>query len=310
MQALAIVMQEPQRLALERLALSQPGDGDVVVDVTASGISTGTEKLLWQGRMPQFPGMGYPLVPGYESVGRVARAAGGLREGALVFVPGAKCFGEVRSLFGGTASRLVVPAARVTPIDEVLGDRGSLFALAATAYHAAPPEHVPPDLIIGHGVVGRLIARITVALGNPPPVVWEIEPSRMGGGDGYAVIHPDDDTERGYRCICDASGDSALLDTLISRLGFGGEIVLAGFYAERLSFSFPPAFMREARMRIAAQFTESDTRAVLELVRSGRLSLDGLITHRADPRDPERAYRTAFGDTACLKMILDWSHCA
>ena len=133
MQALAIVMQEPQRLALERLALSQPGDGDVVVDVTASGISTGTEKLLWQGRMPQFPGMGYPLVPGYESVGRVARAAGGLREGALVFVPGAKCFGEVRSLFGGTASHLVVPAARVTPIDEVLGDRGSLFALAATA---------------------------------------------------------------------------------------------------------------------------------------------------------------------------------
>ena len=310
MQALAVVLQEPQRLALERLELSVPSDGDVVVDVIASGISTGTEKLLWQGRMPQFPGMGYPLVPGYESVGRVARAAGGLPEGQLVFIPGAKCFGEVRSLFGGTANKLVVPVSRLTAIDETMGEQGALLALAATAYHAAPPAFAVPDLIVGHGVLGRLIARITVALGNPPPVVWEIEPSRMAGGDGYAVIHPDDDTERRYRCICDASGDSLLLDTLISRLGFGGEIVLAGFYAERLSFSFPPAFMCEAKFRIAAQFTDADTKAVLELVQSGRLSLDGLITHRANPRDPDAAYRTAFGDSACLKMILDWSHCA
>ena len=41
-----------------------------------------TEKLLWNGTMPHFPGMGYPLVPGYESVGRVIeagpKATGGL----------------------------------------------------------------------------------------------------------------------------------------------------------------------------------------------------------------------------------------
>ena len=41
------------------------------MDIEWSGISTGTEKLLWSGRMPPFPGMGYPLVPGYESVGRI-----------------------------------------------------------------------------------------------------------------------------------------------------------------------------------------------------------------------------------------------
>ena len=43
-------------------------DDEIVVDVEFSGISTGTERLLWDGRMPPFPGMGYPLVPGYESV--------------------------------------------------------------------------------------------------------------------------------------------------------------------------------------------------------------------------------------------------
>ncbi len=69
MNTLAVVLQAPERLVLSRLDLTPPGDDDVVVDVEWSGISTGTERLLWSGRMPPFPGMGYPLVPGYESVG-------------------------------------------------------------------------------------------------------------------------------------------------------------------------------------------------------------------------------------------------
>ena len=123
---------------MSRLALSAPADEDVVVDMEWTGISTGTERLLWTGRMPPFPGMGYPLVPGYESVGRITHAGSRARSkvGERVFVPGARCFGEVRGLFGGAASRVVVPAARVMPIDERLGEQGVLLALAATAYHA------------------------------------------------------------------------------------------------------------------------------------------------------------------------------
>jgi 3-hydroxyethyl bacteriochlorophyllide a dehydrogenase len=53
-----------------------------------------------------------------------------------VFVPGARCFGEVRGLFGGAASRLVVPGDKAYPSTNELGERGVLLALAATAYHA------------------------------------------------------------------------------------------------------------------------------------------------------------------------------
>ena len=77
MEALAVVMDRPESLSVSRLALTPPGDADVVVDMAWSGISRGTERLLWQGRMPPFPGMGYPLVPGYESVGRVVAAGPG-----------------------------------------------------------------------------------------------------------------------------------------------------------------------------------------------------------------------------------------
>jgi 3-hydroxyethyl bacteriochlorophyllide a dehydrogenase len=142
------------------------------------------------------------------------------------------------------------------------------------------------------------------------PTVWETNPDRHAGALGYSVVHPDDDVRRNYQCICDVSGAPNMLDALISRLAPGGEIVLGGFYTDPLSFKFPPAFMREARIRIAAQFLDHDLLACRALIDAGRLSLDGLITHCVPATKADAAYRTAFTDAACLKMILDWSHSA
>jgi len=311
MEAMAVVLTGPEHLALSRLKLDAAGPEDVVVDIEWSGISTGTERLLYTGTMPHFPGMGYPLVPGYESVGRVSAvgAATGRRVGERVFVPGARCFGDVRGLFGGAASRVVVPAGRVAAFDERLGEKGVLLALAATARHAlALPGAALPDLVIGHGVLGRLLARLAV-LSGARPVVWERNPARAGGAEGYDVVDPEADSRRDYRAIYDVSGDAGLLDTLIGRLAPGGEVVLAGFYSDRLSFAFPPAFMREARIRIAAQWAPADLAEVAGLAGSGELSLAGLVTHRSAAGDAGSAYRTAFDDAACLKMILDWRDC-
>jgi 3-hydroxyethyl bacteriochlorophyllide a dehydrogenase len=87
-------------------------------------------------------------------------------------------------------------------------------------------------------------------------------------------------------------------------------VVLAGFYAAPLSFSFPPAFMREARLRIAAEFTADDMAATQRLLLAGLLPLDGLLTHSRPAVEAPEAYRTAFTDPACLKMVLNWSACA
>jgi 3-hydroxyethyl bacteriochlorophyllide a dehydrogenase len=306
MQTVAAVLEKPEHLKLSAVELLPAQDTDVVVDIEWSGISTGTERLFWTGKMPDFPGMGYPLVPGYESLGRVAVAGSqsGHSVGERVFVPGARCFKDVRGLFGGAASRLIVPGNRAHRVAEKLGEQGVLMALAATAQHALAGGR-PADLIVGHGVLGRLLARISVAQGHSP-VVWEKRTDRCDGARGYRVIDPALDPRRDYQSIYDASGDPAMLDRLIARLGAGGEIVLAGFYSEPLSFAFAPAFMREAKLRIAAEWREPDLHAVERLLADGRLSLDGLISHRKPAQSASDAYRTAFEDPSCLKMILDW----
>ena len=316
----AVIFEAPQKIAVNELTLSALGDDDVLVDIEFSGVSTGTEKLLWDGSMPMFPGMGYPLVPGYEAVGRVAKAGanGSTLVGQRVFVPGAKCYGDVKGLFGGSASRVVVPSNRVawlgaaeSKLGESIAEQSVLMALAATAHHAVvvgAETKTYPELIVGHGVLGRLIARVMVAKGLPAPTVWEINSARMSGasGYGYEVVNPQDDPRRDYKHVCDVSGDIKILNTLMGRLSFGGVITLAGFYNAPLSFDFAPAFMREASIRIAAQWQPNDLDQVLSLVCSGALKLDTLITHHDKPANASQAYETAFSDPQCLKMIVDW----
>ena len=227
----------------------------MVVDVEWSGISTGTERLLWTGEMPPFPGMGYPLVPGYESVGRIA---GGPRAGERVFVPGARCFGEVRGLFGGAASRLVVPGRARMPIGDALGERGVLLALAATAQHAMA-GHALPDLIVGHGVLGRMLARLAVAARRRADRVG----ARPGARERRAAATPWStrrarsaprlprdlrrERRRGHPRRAGRAPGARRRDR-------------AGRVLQRAgpSFAFPPAFMREARIRIAAQWQPAD----------------------------------------------------
>ena len=310
MRTTAVILEKAETLGLGQVELTPPGADDLVIRVVHSGISTGTEKLFYTGQMPPFPGMGYPLVPGYEAAGEVVEAGSdtGFRPGDYVFVPGANCYRDVRGLFGGAARMLVSKADRVTRIDRGWGPEGALLALAATARHAMAGLDVEmPDLVVGHGVLGRLLARLAIAAGSEPPTVWEIDPARRSGALGYEVIHPDEDDRRDYRAIYDASGNGSLLDSLIGRLAKGGEVVLAGFYTAPLSFAFPPAFMKEARLRVAAEWTHDDLAATRALVEAGALTLSALITHTRTAAGAPEAYQTAFGDPACLKMILDWS---
>jgi bacteriochlorophyllide a dehydrogenase len=109
--------------------------------------------------------------------------------------------------------------------------------------------------------------------------------------------------------IYDVSGDAAALDSFIGRLARGGELVLAGFYSDPIAFAFAPAFQREARLRIAAEWQAEDLASVRALVEAGNLSLSGLISCVEPAANAAAAYPQAFDDPECLKMVLDWSDC-
>ena len=306
----AVVFEQPGEMTIRPVELPEPHSTDCVVEVQWTGISTGTERLLWDGRMPPFPGLAYPLVPGYESVGSVLSTGEqtDFEVGQRVFVPGSRGFKDVHGLFGGAARSLVVPAERLISIPAETESSGVLLALAATACHALRrmDDLGPPELIIGHGALGRLLARITKARYQMTPVVWETAAERREGDHSYTVIDPTDDDRRDYRRVCDVSGASLIIDQAVHHLAKGATVLLAGFYAAPIQFQFPAAFMREIDLRISAEWQPEDMQFALDLVSGGDLSLSGIITHDQPYDSAETAYQRAFSDPRCLKMVLDW----
>jgi bacteriochlorophyllide a dehydrogenase len=306
----AVVFEQPGKMALRPVQLPEPHSTDCVVEVHWTGISTGTERLLWDGRMPPFPGLAYPLVPGYESVGRVVSSGNATQfeVGQQVFVPGSRGFTDVQGLFGGAAQSLVVPAERLVPLPSQMESTGVLLALAATACHALRriEDLGAPELIIGHGALGRLVARACMARYQVAPTVWETSAERREGDHSYSVLDPADDDRRDYQRICDVSGASTIIDQAVHHLAKGATVLLAGFYAAPIEFDFPAAFMREIDIRISAEWQPEDMQTALELVSGGDLSLSGIITHDHPYDSAETAYQQAFSDPRCLKMVLDW----
>lgn len=306
----AVVFEEPNTVSVRAVDLTAPTDEDVRIRTVCSGISTGTERLLYEGRMPPFPGLAYPLVPGYETVGEVvwAGAKAQLPVGSRVFVPGSACFSGVQALFGGASAELICAEHRAVAIPrEVANTDAVLMSLAATAHHilSFAPK---PDLVVGHGVLARLLLRLLphAARDAAGVRVWEINPARRNGQFDYPVLDPADDDGRDLRSVIDLSGDPKILNQVLPRLAHRGEVVLGGFYAEELSFAFPPAFMREARIQVAAEFSPTDMAAVAGLISSGALRLDGLVTHTESVGQAGSAYQQAFADPHCLKMAIDW----
>ena len=163
-----------------------------------------------------------------------------------------------------------------------------LLLIGASACHV--PRHSPET--------ARIAPEAASGFTHKPG--WAVERFAVAAANPLA-------TEAGYEIL--KAGGSAL-DAAIARLGKGGEIVLAGFYGERVSFGFVPAFMREISVSIAAEFRPADIQAVLSLIEAQRLSLAGLITHHAAPQQARTAYRTAFTDRSCLKMVIDWRNAA
>ena len=262
------------------------------------------------GRMPPFPGLGYPLVPGYETVGKVleAPADSSLTPGSYVFAPGSTGFVDARNLFGGSARHLICREDKLIAIPQKLGNNGVLLALAATALHTLRrcEPYGPPDLIVGHGVLGQLLARLTRIIHGVSPTVWERDPARRHNNGDYTIYDANHDPRNDYGVVCDVSGSADALNQMIARCKPGATVVMAGFYSSAVTFDFPPAFMREINLLVSAEWQPQDLKEAARLASDGTLDFSQLITDEMPATSAPEAYEKAFTDSSCLKMVIDW----
>jgi threonine dehydrogenase-like Zn-dependent dehydrogenase len=188
-EALAFWVREPGEGEIRPVRVPEPGADDVRVRTLRSGISRGTETLVFRGGVPEsqyaamrapfqegsFPG---PVKYGYLSVGVVEHGPPDLR-GRTVF-----CLYPHQTAY-------VVPARAVVPVpDDVPPERAVLAGTVETAVNAlwdAAPLVGDRVTVVGAGMVGCCVARLLARFPGVEVVVVDTDPAKAEVVEGLGA---------------------------------------------------------------------------------------------------------------------------
>jgi 3-hydroxyethyl bacteriochlorophyllide a dehydrogenase len=312
----AIVFREAGVLGTHEASLRVAGPDDVVVDTRFSSISAGTERLLFAGKLPGFPMLRFPLVPGYEAAGVGAWAGPddpNVRAGDEVFVGGSMCYTDVAGVFGGNAARTIKKASLVVPLHGIPLVRAPLLALAATSLHGVRRLGDVAGrrvCVLGMGAIGQFAARFLLAAGAGV-ICADLSAARLATvPDGCESLDlslaPLDESVRDLDAIVEATGHSEELARCARALRPGGSIALLSYYDE-LRTPYVDLFVKEITLMVAREWAHDDLLAARDALASGAIGVGTLADHVVPIAAYERAYRTAFEDPSVPKVILQWA---
>lgn len=236
LQSLAFWVASPGRGELRTETLPAPGAGQLRIETLYSGVSRGTESLVFGGHVPpteyermrapfqhgQFPA---PVKYGYASVGRVEEGPPG-RAGTLVF-----CLYPHQQ-------RYVVPEAAAHPLPAgVPAARAILAANLETAINGVWDSGVGPGdrvSVIGAGSVGCLTAWLIGRIPGCDVELVDLNPARreVAARLGVRFAHPDS-VRDGADVVLHASGSSEGLALAMRVAGFEATVVELSWYGDR-----------------------------------------------------------------------------
>jgi 2-desacetyl-2-hydroxyethyl bacteriochlorophyllide A dehydrogenase len=234
--ATALWTRAPGVLELRDTLLPPPAAGEVCVRTLFSGVSLGTERLVFAGKVPpsehgrmrapfQEGEFTFPVKYGYAAVGEIVEGADD-RLGELVFV-----LHPHQSLFN-------VPAAAAVPLPPGLpAQRALLAANMETALNglwdagASAGDHV---CVVGAGVVGLLVARLCARLPATQVTLVDIDPARadIARAMGAAFALPGDAPGE-QDLVIHASGHPSGLDTALHLAGQEATVLEMSWYGDQ-----------------------------------------------------------------------------
>ena len=276
---------EPGRGEIRTERLPEPGAHDVMVQTQFSGVSRGTEALVFQGRVPpdlygqmrapfqdgEFPG---PVKYGYLNVGTVEWGPPRL-QGRTVF-----CLYPHQT-------RYVVPEASVVIVpDEVPAVRAVLGGAVETAVNAlwdAAPLIGDRVAVVGAGMVGCCVARLLTRMPGVRATLVDVDPTRAATADALGVqFATPQEAPDGRDLVFHASATEAGLQRSLEMLRREGSVIELSWYGDRPVTIRLGGVFHSTRLSIRA----SQVGTVAEARRQSRTTSDRLQLAVDLLRDP------------------------
>jgi len=209
--------------------LAEPRPGEVLVRALASGVSRGTESLIFAGRVPfgQFDAMRAPLMGGtFPFPVKYGYSVVGERDdGVRIFV------------LHPHQDRFLAPAVMCVPVPAAIPThRAVLAANMETALNLcwdAAPLAGERVLVIGAGVVGLLAASLLARVPAAFVTVVDVNPARAALAESFGCRFAlPDAAPRDQELIIHASASEAGLRLALDRAAFEGRIIEASWYGD------------------------------------------------------------------------------
>ena len=316
----------------ESFEVPDPGPGQVLVRVSRSQVSAGSEKTALLAAR----GKRRPL--GYTLVGTVQACGSGVD--AFRVEDRVLAFGNHGSHWLTAQSGLSELRASVQPIEHdaaELSDEQATFAVlgdvALLGIRRAELQIDESVAVFGQGVVGQLTTALCRISGAHPIIAVDLDARRLelarGSGATHTIDASADDpvaairdlTGGGAQCVFHAARDPAVLVPAMQAAGDRGKVILVGSPPGTVELGLQTELLRrELDIRgVYGRGLEDNPhpkfpwtrrrnrRAIMRLIAQGSLSVDPLISHVAKPEQAPRLYRQVVRGTAgWMSILFDW----
>ncbi|MCC5833803.1 MAG: zinc-binding dehydrogenase [Opitutales bacterium] len=328
MKAKAVVFTAPNQVTFQEVDCPDPGPQSVVVNVTHSWISNGTEGSYLRGERiegdtPWRPGdpHPFPVAAGYQKVGVVdwvGEEVTDLKKGDAVFVS----VSQINDMFeprGGHVSPSVSGRGAVIKIPEGISPLAySGLVLTQVGYNCgARPQLQPGDgaVVIGDGLVGQWAAQMLAHRGaqvilvgrHPDRLAYFKQGETLLEADGAWREKVRERFKEGIQVGVDTVGSIAVMNDLQILMKRYAHLVSAGFYGPNDAFELQPPRYREISIDLVSGATQERLEKTMELVHQRALDTLSLITHHFPVEQATEAWDLIESKReTVLGVVLDW----
>lgn len=330
---------EPGHMVLEQRDSPSCGEGEALLRIRRIGVC-GTDIHAYGGNQPYFS---YPRVLGHELAGEIVKVGSEgdsklLGQHAYV-IPYLHC-GQCRACRkghtnccqrmqvigvhrdGGMCETLAVPVDHLV-VSETLGiDQLALVECMAIGAHAVRRSELAKGelaVVCGAGPIGMGVAQIARERGARVVVIdtnFERLTFCRDKLDIELTLNPsEDDIDASLKALSDdeladvvfdATGNPAAMQAGFDLAGHAGRYVLVSIVKADISFSDPDFHRKELTLLASRNATRRDFDHVTQLMESGRLKADAMITHRAALAEvPEHMPAWCKPSTGVVKAMIE-----
>jgi len=325
----SISIQRPNEISVLERDVPEPGPGELMIQVQASGIC-GTDLHIFRG---EYMGK-YPVIPGHEFSGVVAAVGSQITRfrvrDRVAVEPNIACDNCVNclnnrqnfclnwqaigvTLPGGMEEYVIVPERAAFPIGELPFEIGAFMEPLSCVVHGIEraqiglADHVA---IFGAGPIGNLMLQMARLQGAAHLTVLEINPGRAEvarqlGADvvanSFNELQPDV-----YDIVIDATGAIPVMNRTIDFVRKGGTVLLFGVPPSGRNIEMEGFKIFQKGLTVLSSFTSvRNSFQAVDLLQSGQIRVDSLISHRLPLEEmPQALALIESRDPAVKKVIV------